>query len=83
MAARTIDITPTWRGIMPVLIEGIRHGTPEGQRIAREELMRLADIADREIARDRVFSRNAQREIAAHIASGPDGWRTEFPCQEG
>jgi hypothetical protein len=42
----TIDLTPTWRGVMPILIAGITDGNETGQRIATEELYRLADIAD-------------------------------------
>lgn len=43
----TIDLTPTWAGILPALIAVIRDGTPEGQRLALEELRRMADAADR------------------------------------
>lgn len=42
----TIDITPTWRSILPVLVLAVEQGTPEGRRIALEELNRMADIAD-------------------------------------
>jgi len=41
-----IDATPTWRAILPIIITGLQHGTPKGQQIAREELYRLAGIAD-------------------------------------
>jgi len=44
--SRTIDATPTWRAILPIIITGLQHGTPKGQRIAKEELYRLAGIAD-------------------------------------
>ena len=43
----TIDITPTWAGILPALIFVIRDGTPEGQRAAMTELQRMAQAADR------------------------------------
>lgn len=43
---RTIDMTPTWREIMPALIAVLQNGTHDGQDMARAELMRLADIAD-------------------------------------
>lgn len=42
----TIDMTPTWAGIMPGLIASLTHGTPIGQKIASEELMRLARLVD-------------------------------------
>lgn len=42
----TVQLQPTWRGVMPLLIAGITEGTDTGRRIATEELYRLADIAD-------------------------------------
>ena len=42
----TIDLTPTWRGLVPLIVEGIRNGTDAGRAIAIEELYRLADFAD-------------------------------------
>lgn len=42
----TIDLTPTWRGIMPMLIAGLIDGTDQGRRIATEELFRLANMVD-------------------------------------
>jgi hypothetical protein len=43
----TLDITPTWHGIMPLLTEVALNGTsPEGRDTARAELTRLAKIAD-------------------------------------
>ena len=43
---QTIDLTPTWVAIMPVLIAALQDGTHEGQKSAREELMRAAAILD-------------------------------------
>lgn len=43
----TIDVTPTWAGLLPVLLAIIQDGTSEGQRNAREELRRMAQAADR------------------------------------
>lgn len=40
--ARTLDLTPTWAGLMPALIALLQDGTAEGQKTAREELARLA-----------------------------------------
>lgn len=45
-AIRTIDCTPTWRAILPMLRAAVENGTPEGRRIAWEELARMADAAD-------------------------------------
>jgi hypothetical protein len=42
----TIDLTPTWRGILPYLFEGLENGTEAGKKIAREEFARMAEAAD-------------------------------------
>ncbi len=48
---RTINLTITWEGIMPGLIEIIRHGeTVEAVKMAESELLRLARIADKYVA---------------------------------
>ncbi len=39
---RVIDCTPTWEGIMPLLLEGVKQGIPA----STEELMRLARMVD-------------------------------------
>lgn len=46
---RTVDVTPTWEGIMPALISMLTDGTDEAKAIAREELTRLARYADAQI----------------------------------
>jgi len=44
---RTIDVTPTWRGLLPALIELAHNGTSfEARQTAWDELCRMADIAD-------------------------------------
>ena len=43
---RTIDLTPTWSGLLPALLAVIQDGKPEGQRLALEELRRMAKAAD-------------------------------------
>jgi hypothetical protein len=45
-----IDCTPTWRGILPVLLLLITDANAKGQAEAREELQRMADLADRYVA---------------------------------
>lgn len=42
----TIDLTPTWRATVPVIVAAIENGTPEGRRLAVEELYRMADHCD-------------------------------------
>lgn len=46
----TIDLTPSWRSLIPAFIAALQDGTPTGQAIARDELYRLADFADAHIA---------------------------------
>lgn len=66
----TIDLTPTWRGLLPALVEvAVRGETPESRRVAMGELYRLADLADRI---------NAERDYSSPKASG----RLTFPRQE-
>lgn len=47
VAVRTIDATPTWAGVLPMLRAAIENGTAEGRRIAWEELARMAEAADK------------------------------------
>jgi len=46
-SVETIDMTPTWTAIVPILIAGLQDGTPEGQRLAKIELYRMAEAADK------------------------------------
>ncbi len=41
-----IDLTPTWQGILPLLLAALEDGTDQGKQIAREELQRMAKAAD-------------------------------------
>lgn len=43
---KTIDLTPTWAGIMPGIISILENGSEDGRKIAREELMKLARQVD-------------------------------------
>ncbi len=45
-AIKTINLTPTWSGIMPGIIQVLENGSEEGRKIAREELMSLAKQVD-------------------------------------
>lgn len=42
----TFDLTPTWRGMIRVLILGLTNGTPEAQRSSQQELERMAGALD-------------------------------------
>ena len=43
----TIDLTPTWAAVLPALLAVIEDGTDEGRKMAREELARMAQAADK------------------------------------
>lgn len=45
--AGSIDMTPTWQGVMPMLLAALEDGTPKGKTEARAEITRLAGLADR------------------------------------
>jgi hypothetical protein len=45
---KTFNLTPTWRALLPVLVEvAIRGTSVEGRKAAMDELYRLADFADK------------------------------------
>lgn len=47
MTTQFIDMTPTWRGLLPVLVEVAANGTStQARKDAMSELFRLADMAD-------------------------------------
>jgi hypothetical protein len=43
---KSINLTPTWEGILPALLAVLEDGTETGKKLAREELKRMAKIAD-------------------------------------
>lgn len=47
---RMIDLQPTWTQVLPLLITALQQATPAGQRMAVEELERMAKAADHYVA---------------------------------
>ena len=45
-AARYVDVTPAWAGLLPALLAVLENGTAEGAAMARAELARMAAAAD-------------------------------------
>lgn len=44
---KSIDLRPTWRGLLPALVEVAINGTDAtARKVAMDELYRLADFAD-------------------------------------
>ncbi len=51
---KSIILQPTWKGIMPLLLEVAINGeTAEGRENAKEEILRCAEVADEYIAKER------------------------------
>lgn len=46
MESEVIDLTPTWEQIVPALILLIESGGNGGKKTAKEELLRMARLAD-------------------------------------
>ena len=49
----TIDLTPTWEGILPVLVTLLKDGNREGRATALDELNRMAKLADAYVAQQK------------------------------
>jgi len=45
-AVGTIDVTPTWQGILPTLVALIERGDYKGKKAAVSELNKVAKLAD-------------------------------------
>jgi hypothetical protein len=43
---RTINVAPTWTGMLPMLLALYTDATPDARAFALEELQRMARIAD-------------------------------------
>ena len=70
----TIDCTPTWAGILPALLALIENGSAEGRRTAREELARMAALAD---------ERNALATATAAHAARLSEMVSDWPTMRG
>ena len=48
---KTIEITPTWLGLAPAMIDIIKnpHASFQSTKIAKEELLKMARVADKYI----------------------------------
>jgi len=47
----TIDMTPSWEGLLPVLVHLAAHGeTSDSRKVASDELTRMAKLADLYVA---------------------------------
>lgn len=69
--ARTIDLTPTWSGMLPALLAIIEAGNDTGKTTARQELARMAKGADEaHRARESLKSWRMSREDVRRLKEG-------------
>lgn len=47
---KVIDVTPTWSGILPALMMLLESPSAEARQTAKDELLRMAKLADRQMA---------------------------------
>lgn len=66
--AQSIDLTPTWEGILPGLLWVLQDGDNEGKRIAKEELKRMAKAADLWNARPRFTGAPFKKELRPRVS---------------
>jgi len=65
-----VDCTPTWRGILPLLVElAMNANTQEARDTAWKELGRMAEIADRMVALEREAQEITTDEMFAESES--------------
>lgn len=50
---KTLTLAATWTDVVPVIERALIHGDENGQRIARQELGRMAEQADRYVEAQR------------------------------
>ncbi len=50
MTTKTIDLTPTWAGLLPALLALYSNGDVQGRKFAFDELVRMAQTADIAVA---------------------------------
>ena len=48
MTTKTVDLTPTWREILPALLSLLEN--PQTHQVALDELSRMARLADQQVA---------------------------------
>lgn len=51
--AKEIDVTPTWSGVLPMLLTAYESGNVEARRVALDELKRAMATLDRFVEKER------------------------------
>jgi hypothetical protein len=63
---QTIDLTPTWEGILPAMLTLYAEAeTIEAKQTAYEELTRMARLADKQVAQVKALREASQKEWRA------------------
>lgn len=57
-----IDMTPTWEGILPILLDRVVHGNFNAKDLASTELRRMARLADKYVASQNQFNNPSKEE---------------------
>lgn len=78
--AGTIDLTPTWSGVLDLLLVAYTEGTVEGQRHAITELRRMAKAADAYAAMRDSERKAAAARIHRERAVAMDEWERNSRC---
>ena len=77
----TIDLTMTWEGALPLILAVLTDGNAEGRKFAREELTRMAQVADRATSDTNRVSQNPGGY--AHCTKHDESYDTEhWSCCE-
>lgn len=73
--AETIDMTPTWAGLLPALLALAESSTAAGKKTAREEFARMAKAADQWNANAAALVElvKAARNMAAEVSPQSTG----------
>ena len=77
---KTIDVTPTWKQILPTLLTIFRDATPKGRKEATIELTRMAEIADTYVSQQK--QRFKGNNITTTIFNHPIDCFEVRPCKE-
>lgn len=72
--AEVVDVNPTWAAVARIIELGLTHGNATGRQIAREELARMAAIADSAVAAAKAAEGRAEALAMARakLAQYPD-----------
>lgn len=76
----TLNLTPTWEGLVPAFIALIENGTTEGRSTAITEITRMAQIADQAVAASKA---DKACYLVAHTTNhGDNDLRDDFSIHE-